>query len=246
MISFCSRFVSVLFINVSLTLIPALPAALTAAVASATPAGAAQPGFSGRVKVVDGDTFDVGDVRVRLFGVDAPEQGQTCRVPRGASWNCGAWVTDEVRARYQGRRVHCERLDTDRYGRAVARCSLGGADIGRQLVTEGLAFAYRDYSLDYDLDEKRAAVRGVGLHGAQVQRPSDFRAETGRLAQSAAPAEAPGGCVIKGNVSSKGERIFHVPGQKYYAKTRINPAKGERMFCSEAEARRAGWRKARQ
>ncbi len=54
------------------------------------------------------------------------------------------------------------------------------------------------------------------------------------------------GCEIKGNVSiDSGERIYHVPGQKYYSQTRISPQHGERWFCSEAEARAAGWRRSR-
>ena len=53
------------------------------------------------------------------------------------------------------------------------------------------------------------------------------------------------GCNIKGNVSfNSGERIYHVPGQHYYAETRIDGRYGERYFCSEGEARSAGWRKA--
>jgi hypothetical protein len=53
------------------------------------------------------------------------------------------------------------------------------------------------------------------------------------------------GCNIKGNISSSGERIYHVPGQEYYSATRINWLRGERWFCSENAARQAGWRKAR-
>jgi len=52
-------------------------------------------------------------------------------------------------------------------------------------------------------------------------------------------------CNIKGNVSISGELIYHVPGQAYYDATRVDPLVGERWFCSEAEARSAGWRKAR-
>lgn len=52
-------------------------------------------------------------------------------------------------------------------------------------------------------------------------------------------------CTIKGNISiNSGERIYHVPGQEYYSATKISYEHGERWFCSEAEARRAGWRKA--
>lgn len=50
------------------------------------------------------------------------------------------------------------------------------------------------------------------------------------------------GCLIKGNINSRGERIYHSPGRPSYARTRINEAAGERWFCSEREARQAGWR----
>lgn len=59
-----------------------------------------------------------------------------------------------------------------------------------------------------------------------------------------APAQT-GQCVIKGNVNTQGERIYHVPGQRYYDETVISHSHGERWFCSEAEARAAGWRKAK-
>lgn len=62
----------------------------------------------------------------------------------------------------------------------------------------------------------------------------------------AVPAVAQNGeCNIKGNVSTQGERIYHVPGQKYYNDTRISASHGERWFCSEEEARAAGWRRSR-
>jgi hypothetical protein len=53
--------------------------------------------------------------------------------------------------------------------------------------------------------------------------------------------------IIKGNVSyNSGEKIYHVPGQEYYSDTVINTQYGERWFCTEQEARAAGWRKSRQ
>ena len=51
---------------------------------------------------------------------------------------------------------------------------------------------------------------------------------------------------IKGNINAKGERIYHMPGGQWYDRTRIDPAEGERWFCSEAEARAVGWRRAGQ
>jgi hypothetical protein len=54
------------------------------------------------------------------------------------------------------------------------------------------------------------------------------------------------GCDIKGNISvNTGERIYHVPGQTYYSETRIDLLKGERWFCTEQDARAAGWRRSR-
>nr|WP_081871118.1 hypothetical protein [Nitratireductor basaltis] len=50
---------------------------------------------------------------------------------------------------------------------------------------------------------------------------------------------------IKGNISASGERIYHLPGQEYYTRTRVNWLRGERHFCSEVEARRAGFRRSR-
>lgn len=58
-------------------------------------------------------------------------------------------------------------------------------------------------------------------------------------------AAAQDGCNIKGNVSTKGERIYHVPGQEYYDETVIQSSHGERWFCSEEEARAAGWRRSK-
>ncbi|HEV2852974.1 MAG TPA: hypothetical protein VHC97_09250 [Thermoanaerobaculia bacterium] len=56
----------------------------------------------------------------------------------------------------------------------------------------------------------------------------------------------PPDCEIKGNISLRtGERIYHLPGQQYYDKTVIDPAAGERWFCTEAEARANGWRKSK-
>jgi len=62
---------------------------------------------------------------------------------------------------------------------------------------------------------------------------------------AAAGAGHPPGCDIKGNINRKGERIYHLPGGRFYGQVQIDAARGERWFCSEEEARAAGWRAAR-
>jgi endonuclease YncB( thermonuclease family) len=198
---------------------------------------------TGQIRVIDGDTFDIGGHRVRLHGVDAPEAGQTCQDARGRDWRCGAWVSREVRALYQGKTARCEVVTRDRYDRIVARCRVQGQDMGAALVSAGLAFAYRRYAMDYDLMEKQAAASDRGIWAIGVQRPATYRQQE-RQAQ-AAPQQVVGACNLKGNISAKGERIFHRPGQEHYERTRINTAQGERWFCSTAEAEAAGWRAAR-
>lgn len=57
----------------------------------------------------------------------------------------------------------------------------------------------------------------------------------------------PPGCDIKGNISfDSGEKIYHLPYQRYYAATVISPAYGERWFCTEQEAVTNGWRRSRE
>jgi len=107
--------------------------ALTLSLSVLGPSAFAQV-VSGAVRVIDGDTFDVGGTRIRLHGIDALEAAQTCETEDGQPWACGDWTTRQVRDRYQGARARCETLDRDRYGRSVARCSVGGADVGRVLV----------------------------------------------------------------------------------------------------------------
>ena len=74
----------------------------------------------------------------------------------------------------------------------------------------------------------------------------------GAIAWTTATRDAPrvaardrGGCNIKGNIShNSGRRIYHMPGDRDYERTRISTSRGERYFCTEAEARAAGWRRA--
>jgi len=199
-------------------------------------AGPALADFSGTIRVIDGDTFQVGETRVRLFGIDAPENGQPCTDARGRNIDCGDWVTDQVAAMYDGRTGTCSEIEKDRYGRSVATCVVHGQDVGAQIVSEGLAWAFLRYSDAYALDEKAAAVAERGVWSFEIDVPAIYRA-----IRATAPT---GDCVIKGNISGSGH-IYHMPHNRDYGRTRINEANGERWFCTEAEAQSAGWRAAR-
>src|SRR5262245_58219305 len=50
--------------------------------------------LAGTAHVIDGDTIAIGDARIRLEGIDAPESGQTCKRKWFGSWACGAAATE--------------------------------------------------------------------------------------------------------------------------------------------------------
>ncbi|MGV3590817.1 MAG: thermonuclease family protein [Gammaproteobacteria bacterium] len=222
------------------------------------PPALAQPRISGTANVRDGDTLDMDGLRIRLFGVDAPEYAQSCTRPDGTSWACGTAALDALANRIGKRRIDCEQRDVDVYRRSVAVCRLDGEDLNAWLVAEGWAVAYREFSIDYVDEEEAARARRVNIWNGSVQQPEDFRREqgarvtNGRAANGrGAPANgsSPGNdanCRIKGNIGSAGDRIYHVPGGEFYERTVITYSRGERMFCSEQDAQAAGWRRSRQ
>lgn len=209
--------------------------------------------LSGPARVIDGDTLDVGGTRVRLHGVDAPEAAQSC-FTGAAGWPCGRRATQALAALLDGGLVACAERDRDRYGRVVAVCRRDGLDVNGWLVAEGWAVAYRRYSDAYVELEAAARAAGRGIWAGEFVMPWDWRRGERVLHVAAERPPATGTdagererCDIKGNVSYNGDRrLYHMPGDRDYAKTRISAGRGERWFCSEAEARAAGWRRAGQ
>ncbi|MCP5144333.1 MAG: thermonuclease family protein [Gammaproteobacteria bacterium] len=214
-------------------------------------------------RIYDGDTLDVvtapGTVRVRLFGIDAPEHDQ----------RHGNLARDGLRSLLRNSQVTMQLLNTDRYQRQVAIVTGAPGNINEAMLERGLAWAYRYYLPEHpdaarycELENRaRTARRGLWrdrkatapwLHRnrgepALGDTPSlqECLAAVRRVAQSANTSPPSKTCTIKGNINRAGEKIFHLPGSTAYARTRINTAAGERWFCSEKEAAAAGWRAAR-
>jgi endonuclease YncB( thermonuclease family) len=197
--------------------------------------------ITGKPRVIDGDTIEVAGQRVRLHGIDAPERGQTCAWPDKVI-PCGDIAADALTGTVAGQDVRCETQGKDRYERWIAKCFAGEVDIGENVVYTGWALAYRKYSMDYVTAEDIARKAGRGLWRGKFIAPWEWRRGK-RLASRAANDNRP--CRIKGNIGRGGTHIYHMPGGTYYSRTRINEGKGERWFCSENEARAAGWRKSK-
>jgi endonuclease YncB( thermonuclease family) len=209
---------------------------------SAIGTAAAQSPVVGVASVIDGDTLEIHDQRIRLHGIDAPESGQSCEKD-GKQYRCGQQAALALADKIGQALIRCEQRDIDRYKRTVAVCRLGVEDLNGWMVRQGWAIAYRQYSRDYVDDESAAQAAKAGIWAGRFIEPSKWR-RGDRL--QAAKKSAAVACQIKGNISRSGERIFHVHGGREYGPTRIDESKGERWFCSEDEARKAGWRRSLQ
>jgi len=208
--------------------------------ATPSPAAAASPTPSALeqalvLRVVDGDTIEVllggEELRVRYIGIDTPETVD----PRRPVGCFGKEASARNRELVEGKAVALEKdvSETDRFGRLLRYVWLQDRMVNARLVEEGYATA-STFPPDVRYAERFAALQaeaqeaGRGLWGACVTPEAQ--------AACAAP-------LIKGNLSSAGEKIYHVPGGAFYDDTQIDEAKGERWFCTEAEAVAAGWRK---
>ena len=215
--------------------------------------------ISGRAVLLDGDTIRIEGTRIRFVGIDAPETDQTCLDWERHRWACGVAARDALARHIGSRAVRCAVSGTDVYHRELAVCFAGGENLNQWLVRQGFALAYRKYSQDYVADEDQARASGRGLWAGAFIPPWDWRhrsprtAVLGNAASGVRPASffAPGqvppdpACVIKGNVNRRGERIYHMPGQRYYGRVNMASSPQKRWFCTEEEARAAGWRKSR-
>jgi endonuclease YncB( thermonuclease family) len=129
--------------------------------------------FTGRASIIDGDTIAVGNARVRLFGMDAPELSQ----PGGAA------ARGHLIRLAGGREVSVHPLDVDCYGRIVARVRLDTVDLSKRMVEEGFAVAMTDWHLDFAFAEWRARRRGLGLwakHAGGISDPAAHRRAVAR------------------------------------------------------------------
>jgi endonuclease YncB( thermonuclease family) len=93
------------------------------------------------IRVVDGDTLRLGDRMLRLYGIDAPERGQSCTDARGALYDCGTSAAAALAQLVADRAVECRLYGRDRFGRALGLCRAAGVELNASLVSSGWALA---------------------------------------------------------------------------------------------------------
>ena len=196
------------------------------------------------LRVIDGDTIEIeGGQRVRYIGIDTPETVD----PRKPVQCFGVEASKKNKEMIEGKMARLEKdiTDRDKYNRLLRYVWVGDTLVNLELVKQGFAHSYSyppdvKYQEQFVAAEREAREAKRGLWTACPLTPEQSPAPS----VSPASAPEPNSCLIKGNISAGGEKIYHLPECGSYAKTQIDESRGESWFCSETEARAAGWRRA--
>ncbi|MDR2771981.1 MAG: thermonuclease family protein [Elusimicrobiota bacterium] len=116
---------------------------------------------SGKVtKVLDGDTvnlvtYEGETLKIRLYGLDAPEKAQNYGPQASAA--LARWIS--------GKEVEVEIYDVDRYGRSVGVIKI---NVNQQMIIDGNAWHYARYdklntAAVWQADENMAKAQRLGL-----------------------------------------------------------------------------------
>jgi endonuclease YncB( thermonuclease family) len=142
--------------------------------------------IAGTARVTDGDSLEIGNVRVRLFGIDAPEFRQLCKDASGRDYTCGVAARETLSGFIDGRQVACTPAEGPSYDRVVAVCRVDGAgqdkvDLSEAMVRAGRAIELKAHSKGrYAAAERSARDAGRGLWAGTFERPSQWRQRNGR------------------------------------------------------------------
>ena len=186
--------------------------------------------------VIDGDTLVVDGELVQLAGIDAPELGQRC-FNDGKSWRCGLEAALALRKLIAFGKVVCEAVESEPKT-AKANCSVDDKDIAVALLQQGYAIALPEAPSPLQAAQNSAKDAKFGIWRGDFVAPASWR-DGVRLPGEAEDTQY---CVIKGTINEKDQRVFYVPSDEGYDAIKIDPSRGERMFCSDDQAILRGWR----
>jgi endonuclease YncB( thermonuclease family) len=213
--------------------------------------------------IKDGDTLKLGTSLFRLEGVDAPELDQICLDEHRSEWTCGIAARDALNGLVGNRAVTCHDngpapgYPDTRLG--ICWVTDEPVSLNQQLVRGGWALNF-DPKRSFTADQEQARENRRGLWKGCFVAPWDLRNWRKDAAKLLGPAcgelastrdrlfpdqiEMPPGCPIKGQVAVRARAlgyrgIYHLESCRSYQATK----KPNRWFCSEDEAKAAGFRK---
>lgn len=196
-------------------------------------------------KVVDGDTLKVSvngkSETVRLLLVDTPESVHPSKPVQPYAVEASNFVKEQLP---EGKKVELE-LDAgerDKYQRLLAYVWIGETMLNEYLLEKGYArVAYVFEPNTKYVDRFREIQKKAQEQELNIWSIENYTTDKGfEETQTNHGETVKQGCdspVIKGNINSKGEKIYHTPQSPQYKVT-----KPEMMFCTEEEAKAAGFR----
>ncbi|MBB4234007.1 thermonuclease family protein [Rhizobium esperanzae] len=126
---------------------------------------------AGAFHAADGDSLTLGDERLRLEGIDAPELRQSCE-RAGKAWACGRAAREALQGMVLASGTLCQGSRRDRYDRLLVVCRSGtSGDINAAMVRLGMAISYGGYGKE----EAEARAAKAGLWAGAFERPRDVR-----------------------------------------------------------------------
>jgi endonuclease YncB( thermonuclease family) len=192
--------------------------------------------ISGRAYAISGDVLRVDGMLVHLNEVEAPELGQPCHRANGRLWKCGQAAKSGLARIVRGKTVKCTPAGQDSDGNVLATCMIGTTDIATELVQRGYVFAVRSFFGSLNDAEDQARTAKSGIWQGEIQRPQEWRDQQWEDAKR----DAPDGCPIKGLIRAS-SKLYALPWSQGYDRAKVHTKKGERWFCSEDEAKAAGF-----
>ena len=187
-------------------------------------------------KVIDGDTIKLADgTDIRYIGLDTPELG------RGETASeCFAQEAKEINQELVfGKKIRVETdvNEMDRFGRTLAYVYFqpkGEKEIfiNEYLLKEGFAKFHLD-----TVNQKYIKTFVAAAESAHDDK---------RGLWSFCAPDPEVGCQVKGNYTKRGHRFYHLPEFRHYSQTHINLEDGDQWFCTEQEAKTAGFTRARE
>ena len=129
----------------------------------------------GNAIITDGDTIKIIKKRIRLHGIDAPENRQLCK-KNSKEYSCGKIATDALTKKINRNQVRCRVQNRlDRYKRYIGVCFVESINLNQWMVRNGHAVAYKKYSKDYIKDENYAKKNKLGLWAGDFVKPEKWR-----------------------------------------------------------------------
>jgi endonuclease YncB( thermonuclease family) len=193
--------------------------------------------ISGRAYAISGDVLRVDDTIVRLAGIEAPASRQPCYRSTRRKWNCASAAKSGLARIVHGHSVTCSPSGHDESGHVLASCVIDkDTNLAAELVRNGLVFAEKSFFGSLSSEEDAARDAKAGIWQGEVQRPQAWRDQEWADAKQAAPD----GCPIKGFVRAS-TKYYTLPWSADYDRSKVSTERGGRWFCSEDEAKAAGF-----